>query len=179
MVLTTERLLLREFRAVDWEAVHQYHNNPLYYRYYAHEGETAVQSRDFVQMFLDQQQARPRTKYQLAITVKGRDELIGNCGIRMETAVSFEGNIGYELNPKYWGYGYATEAAYAIVAFGFAALNLHRISAQCLAVNTASINVLQKLGMKQEGRLRQNQQFKDSWWDTLLFGLLKDEWQNE
>ena len=178
MFLRTERLLLREFRVADWEAVHDYHNNSLYYRYYDHEGETAVQSRDFVQMFLNQQQERPRTKYQLAITVRGRDELIGNCGIRKKTAVSFDGDIGYELNPNYWGYGYATEATQAIIAFGFAALNLHRISAQCLAVNAASNNVLHKLGLKQEGHLRQNQQFKDRWWDTLLFGLLKDEWQN-
>lgn len=177
MRLTTKRLLLREFRDDDWAAVSAYHNNPLYLRYYPQTEETAVQSRAFVQMFLEQQAATPRTKFQLAITLKENDKLIGNCGVRQQTADSVVGDIGYELDPTYWGQGYATEAARVILEFGFCERKLHRISAECIADNVGSVRVLQKLGMRQEGRLRENLFFKDRWWDTLIFGVLDYEWQ--
>jgi RimJ/RimL family protein N-acetyltransferase len=127
-------------------------------------------------MFLVQQQEQPRTKFQLAITLKSSPQLIGNCGIRLKSSNAFEGGIGYELSPEHWGRGYATEAARAIVAFGFMQLKLHRISSWCIAENVGSAHVLQKLGMRSEGRLRENEFFKGRWWDTLLFGILDYEW---
>ncbi len=78
-------------------------------------------------MFLDQQTEQPRLKFQLALTLRSNSQLIGNCGIRMRTPDAHEADIGYELNPEYWGQGYASEAARAIVAFGFTQLRLHRI----------------------------------------------------
>lgn len=66
-------------------------------------------------MFLDQQQAQPRLKYQLALTLQSNPHLIGTCGIRLASADAQEGDIGYELSPEYWGLGYAR----AIVNFGF------------------------------------------------------------
>ena len=78
-------------------------------------------------MFLANQQEQPRIKFQLAITLKSSQQLIGNCGIRLKSAEAHEGDIGYELSPKHWWRGYATEAARAIVAFGFEQLRLHRI----------------------------------------------------
>jgi RimJ/RimL family protein N-acetyltransferase len=128
-------------------------------------------------MFLDQQRVEPRLKYQLALTLKSNQHLIGNCGIRLESADAHEGDIGYELSPQYWGLGYATEAAQAIVNFGFTELKLHRIWSWCIAENTVSARVLQKLGMQLEGRLRDKEYFKGRWWDTLVFSVLEPEWQ--
>jgi RimJ/RimL family protein N-acetyltransferase len=56
-------------------------------------------------------------------------------------------------------------------------MNLHRISAWCVADNLGSQNVLQKCGMQLEGRLRDNEFYKDRWWDTLMYGVLFDEWK--
>ena len=67
MFLQTKRLLLREFISDDWTAVHTYHSDPLYQRYYHWTERSEADAREFVQMFLDWQQARPRTKFQLAI----------------------------------------------------------------------------------------------------------------
>ena len=128
-------------------------------------------------MFLTQQQEEPRIKFQLAVTLKSNRQLIGTCGIRLKSANAHEGDIGYELSPKQWGHGYATEAARSIVVFGFVQLKLHRISSWCMAENVGSAHVLQKLGMQPEGRLRQNEYFKGRWWDTLLFGILACEWE--
>jgi len=178
MELTTERLILREFKQSDWPDVLAYQSDPLYLRYYDWTGRTPEAVQDFVQMFLAQQQEQPRTKFQLAVILKSSRQLIGNCGIRLKSADAHEGDIGYELSPKHWGHGYATEAARAIVAFGFTQLRLHRIWSWCIAENVGSAHVLQKLGMQPEGRLRENEYFKGRWWDTLLFGILDHEWKS-
>jgi [ribosomal protein S5]-alanine N-acetyltransferase len=177
MHLTTERLVLREFVASDWQAVLAYQSNPLYLRYYEWNERTPEAVREFIQMFLTHQQEVPRTKFQLAVTLKVSGELIGNCGIRMRSADAYEADIGYELDPRHWGQGYATEAARAIVAFGFTQFQLHRIWSWCVADNVGSAHVLEKLGMRQEGHLRENEYFKGRWWDTLMYGLLDHEWQ--
>jgi len=178
MLITTDRLTLREFVADDWLAVLAYQSNPHYLRYYAWTERTPTAVQEFIGWFLADQQAKPRLCRQLAVTLTGTGELIGNCGIRLKSADAIVGDIGYELAPAHWGHGYATEAARAIVDYGFTTLKLHRIWASCVADNVGSVRVLTKVGMQQEGRLRQNEYYKGRYWDTLLFGLLIDEWRN-
>ena len=177
MVLKTKRLILRDFVESDWEAVLAYQQDPLYLRYYEWTSRTAEEVRDFIQMFLDQQKQEPRIKFQFALTLKETGQLIGNCGVRRDSAEAYEGEIGYELDPTFWSRGYATEAARAVLDFGFTHMNLHRISAFCVADNMGSARVLEKLGMRQEGRLREHQYYKDRWWDTLMYAILYEEWQ--
>lgn len=179
MELVTARLVLREFVAADWEAVLAYHQNPLYLRYYADTGRTPHQARAFVRMFLEQQAADPRIKFQLAVTLKETGALIGNCGVRLKQAGEICGDIGYELNPDYWGRGLATEAARAIVHFGFTELGLHRIWSWCVADNVGSARVLEKVGFKLEGRMRDHEYFKGRFWDTLIYGMLRSEWADQ
>ena len=97
MLLTTDRLVLREFRATDWPAVLAYQTDPLYLRYYEWTERTPEDVRGFVQRFMAQQQESPRLKFQLAIVLKATEQLIGNCGIRMGSADAREADIGYEL----------------------------------------------------------------------------------
>ena len=177
MQITTERLILREFGADDWRAVLEYQRDPLYLRYYPWEDRSEADARAFVEMFRQWQWELPRRRFQLAIVRRGEDGLIGNCGLRRKTGNEWEADIGYELSPQYWGRGYATEAARAMVEFGFADLGLQRISSWCIADNLASARVLERLGFVQEGKLRRNEHFKGRWWDTLLYALLAEEWQ--
>jgi ribosomal-protein-alanine N-acetyltransferase len=176
MFLTTERLVLREYAEDDWPAVLEYQRKPAYLRYYEWTDRSAKDVRDFVNMFLDQQQANPRIKYQMASTLKSTGQLIGSCGIRMKSAESHEADIGLELDPHYWGQGYGTEAARAIVKFGFADLRLHRIWSRTIAENQSATRVLEKLGLKLEGRLRENEYFKGRWWDSSMYAILDREW---
>jgi RimJ/RimL family protein N-acetyltransferase len=177
MELTTDRLFLREFRADDWPAVLAYQSDPLYLRYYDWTGRTPEAVQAFIQMFLDQQQSRPRHRFQLAVVLKSSGQLIGNCGIRMDAPDAHAADIGYEFAPPYWGQGYATEAAQAIVRFGFTELGVHRIWSWCVADNVGSARVMEKLGMQFEGRLRENEYYKGRWWDTLMYAILDREWQ--
>ena len=235
MELHTDRLILREFVSDDWPAVLAYQNDPRYLRLYEWTGRSEADVRAFVQMFVDQQHQRPRTRFQLAVTLKPDGRLIGNCGIRVVSArnpvstdksqaitarnrvstdesqaitarnrvstdesqvitarnpvsaedrnrvstedrnrvsIFHDADIGYELAPDEWGHGYATEAARAILRFGFEELGLHRISAETVGDNTASARVLQKLGLTLEGRLRDKQYYKGRYWDVLLYGMI-------
>jgi len=179
MKLETERLILRDFVEDDWQRVLEYQTNLLYLRYYqwTESDRTPEALQEFVGWFLEHQRQEPRIKFQLAITLKSNNLLIGNCGIRRDTSDAIEADIGYELDPKHWDHGYATEAAHAIVDFGFSHLGLHRVWSWCVADNINSAHVLEKLGMQLEGRLREKEYYKGRWWDWLMYAILADEWQ--
>jgi RimJ/RimL family protein N-acetyltransferase len=179
MEFETQRLILREFKVEDWAEVLAYQSDPRYMQFYTFACRSVDNVKDFIQMFLDQQEQQPRTKFQLAVTLKSNGRLIGNCGVRLEKPDALKGDIGYEMSPEHWGQGYATEAARMMVDFGFVKLHLHRIWAECVADNQRSVRVLKKLGMRLEGRLRENHYFRGQWWDTLVFGLLAEEWTRQ
>jgi RimJ/RimL family protein N-acetyltransferase len=177
MRIATERLLLRDFVTDDWPDVLAYQRDPRYLQFYPWADRTEAEVRRFVKLFVDQQTEPPRRNFQFAITFPDGGQVIGNIGIRRKPENDWEADIGYELAPEYWGRGYATEAALAIVDFGFRELGLHRISSWCIADNAASARVLERVGLRPEGRLRENEHFKGRWWDTLLYGLLESEWR--
>lgn len=176
MKLETERLILRDFVKDDWQRVLGYQSDPLYLRYYEWTERTPEAVQEFVGWFLDHQKQKPRIKFQLAIVLKSTNQLIGNCGIRMDKTNALQADIGYELDPKHWNQGYATEAAHAIVDFGFSTFGLHRVWSWCVADNVGSAHVLEKLGMRLEGHLRENEYYRGRWWDTLMYAILADEW---
>jgi ribosomal-protein-alanine N-acetyltransferase len=186
MRIETERLVLRDFVIEDWPAVFDYQREPRYLQYYPWTDRSEAEVQSFVQMQIDCQDVEPRRKFQLAITLPDSGKLIGNCGMRRKDnsylagaadANEHEADIGYELSPDYWGNGYATEGARAMVDFGFREFGLQRISAWCNADNVRSAGVLERAGMQLEGRLRKSDFFKDRWWDTLLYAILREEWQ--
>jgi RimJ/RimL family protein N-acetyltransferase len=175
--LQTTRLRLREIDAKDWPAVLRYQQHPEYLRFYPWEQRSSTDVQKFLKMFIDWKYEKPRARFQFAITLNSSTELIGLCGVRKKNADAAEAEIGYELAHNYWGQGYATEAAHRVLAFAFDDLDLHRVWATCVPENTASTRVMEKLGMTREGRLRQNRWMKGRWWDTLIYGILVQEWQ--
>ena len=177
MKLETERLILREFAQEDWVRALEYESDPLYLRYYEWTERTPESVQESIGWFISHQTQVPRIKFQLAVLLKSTNQLIGSCGVRMDNASDVEASIGYELDPKHWNRGYATEAAHAMMDFGFKRFSVHRIWAHCVADNVGSAHVLEKLGMKLEGRLREKEYYKGRWWDTLLYGILADEWE--
>jgi [ribosomal protein S5]-alanine N-acetyltransferase len=108
--------------------------------------------------------------------------LLGNTVIGMVGAVrmsreSSEHEIYYHLGRPWWGKGYATEAASAVIDQVFTMPLVHRISAEVVAENIASTRVLEKTGMKREGRLR-GKFFKDGIYrDLYVYSVLRNEWQ--
>jgi ribosomal-protein-alanine N-acetyltransferase len=177
VILRTPRLVLREFTAEDWATTHAYQQDPRYLRYYDRERVTEREAQAFVYMFILWQGEQPRIRTQLAITLAGTSELIGNVGLRREGPDEPLADMGYELSPTHWGRGFATEAVRAMVDMGFGTWpGLHRIHAHCIAENEASARVLLRAGLRQEARLRDHQCFKGRFWDVLMFGMMRDEW---
>jgi ribosomal-protein-alanine N-acetyltransferase len=86
-------------------------------------------------------------------------------------------DVGYAYNRLYWGKGYATEAAQAVLQFGFDTLKLHRVGAKVLPHNIGSIRVLEKLGFQREGILRQVHLLRGTHEDLLCYSILAPEWR--
>lgn len=104
------------------------------------------------------------------------DELCGAIGLHIE-AQHRHAELGYWIGVPYWGHGYATEAARAVVAFGFDTLKLERIFAHHFAHNLASGRVLQKIGMQHEGRLRHQFLKWDQFVDAELYAILGSDFK--
>ncbi len=177
MRLETERLIFREFVYDDWMDVFAYQSDPLYMRYYDFPYRTQVDSQVMVRMFIEWQKEQPRRKFQWALLLKPGNELIGNCGIRIDDPLQRQANIGYEIDSRYWNQGLATEAAHVVVAFGFERLHLQRVWAWCIAENVASARVLEKAGMHLESREREKERIRGVWHDTLTYAIPQEEWQ--
>lgn len=86
-----------------------------------------------------------------AIIDRESRRMIGTCGFTKINTDNDSGEIGYVLNPDFWGRGYATEAAKRVMEFGFDELGLHRIEARFMQGNERSLRVMEKLGMSFEG----------------------------
>ena len=116
-----------------------------------------------------------RARLTLAITT-GRDGVVG--AISMQIVPDHRrGELGYWIGEPYWGQGFATEAAGAIVRYGFEMLGLHRIMARHLSRNPASGNVLRKIGMIHEGTQRGHVIKAGTPEDLECFAILEDEWR--
>ena len=110
-----------------------------------------------------------------ALTLQESGALIGSAGLRL-TPEHRRAELGFWLGVQYWNRGYVTEAARALVNYGFAEMGLHKITASHFARNPASGRVMQKLGMTKEGSLRQDVRKGDGFEDLAVYGLLAEEW---
>jgi len=112
-----------------------------------------------------------------AISILPGRELCGAVGLHFAD-LHRRAELGYWIGVPFWGKGYATEAAGAAVAFGFETLRLRRIYAHHFSENTASQRVLEKIGMRHEGRSRQHVQKWDRFVDVENYGILAEEFQH-
>jgi RimJ/RimL family protein N-acetyltransferase len=179
VTINTERLTLRELQPSDLNAVHEYASDPEVVRFMYWGPNTVEETREFIRQAINKQKAKPRTDFTLAIVLKPKRRLIGSCGICISSPENREAWIGYCLNRSFWGKGYATETAKALVRFGFEKHMLHRIFATCVPLNKASARVMEKVGLKYEGRLREQRWVKGEWRDSLVYSILEQEWNQK
>ena len=173
--LTTNRLVLRQPRLEDAPALFAIKSNPRVTAAYGQEPHVSLdQTRAWIERLLADFAAREALFWCLAL--KDEETAIGAGGFWNFDAGFRCAEIGYELHPDCWGRGLMGEALRAMLAYGFEQLGLHRIEANPLAGNDASQKLLEKLGFKLEGTLRQRHFFRGAFLDQLYYGLLKDEW---
>jgi RimJ/RimL family protein N-acetyltransferase len=177
--LSTDRLLLRPFSEGDLEAVYAIESRPdvmryLYWEPRAREEARASLDRRVKMTSLDDEAAALR----LAVVRRDSAELIGDLSLRLRSRKDRQGEIGFMFHPDHHGRGYAAEAGRAVLELGFENFGLHRIFGSCDARNTASAHLMERLGMRLEGRLRETEYVKGVWCDELIYAMLADEWRN-
>jgi RimJ/RimL family protein N-acetyltransferase len=116
------------------------------------------------------------TRAEFAIEGKNSGEMLGLVGLEACSRAHASADLTFLLKVPFWGQGYATEAAGAVVWFGFKRLKLNRICATLLVRNTASARVLGKLGMTREGVMREAARRGDKFEDLVMVSLLRQEW---
>jgi [ribosomal protein S5]-alanine N-acetyltransferase len=161
MNLLTDRLILRSFEESDGEPLHEVRSDPEVGRYSDFHSKTEEETRGWLSDTLAYDRAHsddPARAYNLAIVLKTEDRLIGWIGIGRPSRPSLPGELdfGYALSRRYWGRDYMTEAVQALLAFGFRMLHAQRIFAECQPPNVASARVMEKAGMRYEGRFLVN-----------------------
>lgn len=109
-----------------------------------------------------------------AITDRRSGELLGAIGLVLQTEHD-RAELGYWIGKPHWGRGYASEAAAALVRYGFEVVGLNRIHACHFADNAASGRVLRKIGMRREGCLRRHVKKWDRFVDLNCYAILRDE----
>ncbi|MFY9802468.1 MAG: GNAT family N-acetyltransferase [Candidatus Acidiferrales bacterium] len=174
--IETERLLLRGIRADDENAIHEYASDPEVVRLMIWGPNTREATQAFLARALQAQTKWPRNDVCLAIELKTERRMIGSIELRVQDGKNLTADFGYVLGRKYWGHGYMTESASAILNVAFKTLNLHRVWATCHAQNHASYRVMEKLGMRREALYLKNALEKGEWRDTYLYAILAEEW---
>ena len=142
-ILTTPRLLLREFAPEDAPALYALNSDPEVMKYTGDAPFASVgEAEDFVRGY---RHYRDHGYGRWSVILRATGEFIGWCGLAFNEAKQVD--LGFRFARKHWGKGYATESARAVLAYGFDQLALAEVVGRAARANTASIRVLEKLGM--------------------------------
>lgn len=175
--IETERLRLRPFTRGDVDAMFAYRQRDDVARYLFDEPmsrETcaeAVQGRTMQTAWQEE-----GDKLILAVERKQDHAMIGEVLLILRNEVARQGELGYIFHPDYHGFGYATEAAFGLLALGFDGAGLHRIYARCDARNVSSYRLMERIGMRREAHFREHILVKGVWDEELIYAMLEDEW---
>lgn len=174
----TARLTLRLFTHDDLQALHAIHSLPEVARYLYWPARDLEQTAQALETKIGQSELRAEGQALcLAIELTTTGELIGDGVLIWHSRLHRAGEIGYILHPRHHGRGYATEAAEVLLTLGFDGLGLHRITGRLDGRNTASARVLQRLGMRREAHLVENETVKGEWTDEVIYAILSREWR--
>lgn len=139
---------MREFTLGDVDAVYEFQTNPDVLRFMGGDGaiETRADAERLIRdIWLMQYEKFGYARY--ALVHKGDQRVIGFCGLKFEPDED-SADLGYRMLPEYWGQGLATEAARAVLKYARDVLGVERIFGEVVEQNTASINVLTKIGLR-------------------------------
>ena len=147
IILETDRLLLRELNIQDCTGFYELNLNPNVIKY---TGDKAFKNSAEAESFLLNYKDYENNGFgRWAVIHKSDEQFLGWCGLKYVKEID-ETDIGFRFFEEYWNRGFATESARACLKYGFEKLNLSSIVGRAMAENTASIKVLEKLGMTYE-----------------------------
>ncbi|SFB07395.1 MULTISPECIES: GNAT family N-acetyltransferase [unclassified Bacillus (in: firmicutes)] len=170
--LETERLILRKLTMDDLEDMFAYASKDEVTKYVTWEThQTLEDTKRFLEFALNQYEQQKVAPW--GMEEKETGKIIGTIDFVWWHPQHHSAEIGYVLNPSYWGKGITTEAARAIIDFGFKNMDLVRIQARCFVENIGSERVMEKTGMEYEGILRKAMFVKGVHHDLKMYSIIK------
>lgn len=173
--IKTDRLLLRRFADEDVSDVVHFLSHPSVARATPEIEATEAGVRKYIKTQNAYSHFERDKCFDLAIERTADGKVIGL--LTLITREHEQGELGYAIGVDFRGQGYATEAARALVAYAFSELKLHRIQANTSSANPESYRVMERLGMRREGQMREATFGDGAWHDVLFYGVLASEWQ--
>jgi RimJ/RimL family protein N-acetyltransferase len=175
----TERLVLRPFTEDDFAKLYAIHSDGGVARWLYNEARSEEEVRGLLARKMAIAALTEEGQWlSCAVTLRDTDELAGDLVLHWMSKEHRCGELGFIVHPEHQGHGYATEAAAALLPFCFEAMGFHRVIGRTEARNIGSARVLEKLGMRREAHLVENEYVKGEWQSELVYALLDREWRS-
>jgi [ribosomal protein S5]-alanine N-acetyltransferase len=175
-MINSTRLRLRYIRHDDLESIHHLHSLPETNKYNTLGfPENIYVTKQILHQWIEDINKDPIQAHTFVVELKQSNLFVGLVALNLGKPKYKSAEIWFKLLPEFWGKGYATEAVKEIIYFGFHDLKLHRIEAGCAVDNIASIKVIEKAGMKQEGRTRKKLPLQSGWADNFEYAILAED----
>jgi RimJ/RimL family protein N-acetyltransferase len=176
--LETERLRLRPFELDDLDVLHEIYSDADVVRYLYEEPRT----RDQLMPALERKRARTALAVEgdglsAAVTLRDTGQVVGDVSLFWLSEAHRQAELGFVMHPAWQGRGFATEAAGPVLAFAFETLGAHRVIGRAEARNAGSARVLEKLGMRREAHLVENEWVKGEWQSEVVYAILDRDWR--
>lgn len=172
----TSRLILRGFAEADFAPLLAFQSVPAVVRFVPYEPRTLESMRTALDVKLAGTSLRQEGDHlDIAVTTL-EDQLVGDLILILRSERDLTVEIGYVFDPRHGGLGYATEAVQALLGIAFSQLGVRRVVARVDERNAPSRRVCERLGMRQEALMLENEWFKGEWINEVDYGLLAREW---
>jgi RimJ/RimL family protein N-acetyltransferase len=180
MQLETDRLRLRPLLASDEDDLFAYQSDPDVVRYIPWPVRTREQVRASLGVVTAYDALSDTNEHLvLGIVLKETQAVIGQLNLSITSREHRQGSFGYVVSGAHARRGYAFEASRALLTYAFTSGGLHRVTARIDTRNRASAGVAEKLGMRREGELRDDEFFKGAWTNLWIYGLLETDWAED
>ena len=176
-LVQTSRLWLRPFVAHDFEQYAAYHSLPSVYRYLYATPPADNMLQDQFSAVLNASFDSENDVFRLAVVRQDDDAVMGEVLLKIASIRALQAEVGYIFNPDFEGYGYATEAVSAMIDLAFDHFGFHRVFARLDPENVGSVGIVERLGLRCEAHLIENDRFNGVWGDEYIYAIRAVEWQ--
>ncbi|APY85455.1 N-acetyltransferase [Streptomyces alfalfae] len=174
---SSARLTLRETENGDVEGVHAIYGNAEATRHLSFEPRTRDEVCQIVARSVASAAAEPRTEYGLAVVERHTQDLVGVGRLATDPHQQRAATMGFALRPDMWGAGYGLEIVHLLLGVAFLDLGLHRVWGARSPLNAGSARTMAAAGMVEEGVIRGHIQRAGQWRDSVVHGILAEEWE--
>ncbi len=171
--IETKRLKLMPINESHSSALHHFWSDPAVTQFMTIDPfETIEQTTEMIAFLVKKMTEGEASRY--TIQLKNTEEIIGTCGLNYLDYQNNRTEVAYDLGSAYWGKGYAFEALSAFVEWVVLEQNFHRLEAKIDPDNFSSIKLIEKLGFKKEGLLRDYEKIGLHYYDVFMYSKIKE-----